>query len=837
MRISRPTTSETKISPEVERGSEKDEFIAKVENQNKELRRRIQSMAVKLDEMKDIDRDSESVGESGLEDKLRLLMFELKKEKDLVVKISDENKDLNLQISALKKRVIREIERASVASKVTNTKIPISLQANINLRNQYKTKLDIEREKYLGIEEQNKNLVAKIKTLEKTLAKKGISAEARYQRTNAITFWQKKHRASELEILSVQRLLHTQSVQLEKETKANERLQREINEMREQLTHLPSQFGLYSINEDIEDIDAELRKLVQTRHQRKNQRTKTASSIKSVSNNKISKFTSTSNIWNGNERLSRSSTRDSRNIQQRNKSQELNELEFSNGSIYDNEVSANFQDENNTNDSNFELNTLERDCEIDKENDMEVEVELQKSKKFIQTSPLKNLRPLSKVNSQRAQESSISSKVESKKSNPSSSKTIRGIARVSSVEALDSNEFIVHIEPRDTRTPERDGMAITYDDEEYTSDFLFGEPESIHRIKPKSFHDSQSDIITNQQSVVSLGRSESNILESQKIKILNEDKSKLKNRATETISKENTTENPFKKSPLLTEKVTSKTQDINKSNKDENIKRPKTNSTEQISQEKQKESPNKRSSLPNDQSDTSKYKTNKNYISKRHHAKNQINSRFNQDNPENTNIDDEENDKLQPLPPSESSKIPIRGADRINPALSFNSELGFVDEVFRESSISMLPSDSATIAANLEKALIANEEMKRALEFEAASKAAELTEAKKSNSSLKQSINSNLKESTHSISQKKKNHGSLESVKNFTKSRPFEEFNGSKEKSLPRSLNHAIEEPPETSENDLNLSNYESNLSKEKLRIAKVHLEYETWVKDKDKPE
>ncbi|KAJ3119478.1 hypothetical protein HK098_005403 [Nowakowskiella sp. JEL0407] len=266
-------------------GKKSDMFIEKVEKQNKELRRRIASLKEKDEKKESNYTESEQniSAEATFEDKLRILSFELKREKELVQSLKEEKKDLNLQINALKKRVIREIEKVAAANKVTNTKIPVSLQANINLRNQYKAKLDLEREKYLNIEEYNRKLVCRIKELENDINKKSISMEAKHNRSNAILYWQKKHKTLELENISLKQDIHKLTLDLEKQCRNNEKLEIEIRKVTEQLTHLPSQFGLDSGQQkrnEMENIDEELRKLVESRHQRKAQRTKTAASMR-----------------------------------------------------------------------------------------------------------------------------------------------------------------------------------------------------------------------------------------------------------------------------------------------------------------------------------------------------------------------------------------------------------------------------------------------------------------------------------------------------------------------------------------------------------------------------
>ncbi|KAI8811705.1 hypothetical protein BJ742DRAFT_851108 [Cladochytrium replicatum] len=228
-------------------------FLSKLEEENEELRRQISALGklIPKEESEHYENGPsvQEMAEGGgdhadweagatFEDKLRLLSFELKREQEEKQELQDQNKFLNIQVNTLRKRVNREIEKAKMTPRVGNTRIPISVEANMNLRYQFKQKLEIERAKYAKLEEEHKRVATKLRDMQIELNRKIINVESQRQRMNGIAFWQKKHRDVENEKHDLQKLYDALNVRLEKQSRENERLRLEIQHMTDQLSHL-----------------------------------------------------------------------------------------------------------------------------------------------------------------------------------------------------------------------------------------------------------------------------------------------------------------------------------------------------------------------------------------------------------------------------------------------------------------------------------------------------------------------------------------------------------------------------------------------------------------------
>ncbi|KAI8815175.1 hypothetical protein BJ742DRAFT_782640 [Cladochytrium replicatum] len=119
----------------------------------------------------------------------------------------------------------------------------------MNLRYQFKQKLEAERTKYAKLEDEHKMVAAILRDMQIELNRKNINVESQRLRMNGIAFWQKKHRDVENEKHDLQRLYDTLNVKLEKQARENERLKLEILHMTDQLSHL---HGLSTIPEELE---------------------------------------------------------------------------------------------------------------------------------------------------------------------------------------------------------------------------------------------------------------------------------------------------------------------------------------------------------------------------------------------------------------------------------------------------------------------------------------------------------------------------------------------------------------------------------------------------------
>ncbi|KAJ3278842.1 hypothetical protein HK104_001989 [Borealophlyctis nickersoniae] len=147
------------------------------------------------------------------------------------LKSDAERGELSRMVAQLRRRVVRETERGKAIPKVTSV-VPTSVEANLNLRFQYKKAMDAERAKYNKLEAENRTLWGRIKGLEEQLLKKGVTLESRTHRTNEILYWRNKFRDSESGKHSLEEILASVRKQLEKETKEKNKILNELEALR-----------------------------------------------------------------------------------------------------------------------------------------------------------------------------------------------------------------------------------------------------------------------------------------------------------------------------------------------------------------------------------------------------------------------------------------------------------------------------------------------------------------------------------------------------------------------------------------------------------------------------
>ncbi|KAJ3046527.1 hypothetical protein HK097_000777 [Rhizophlyctis rosea] len=178
------------------------------------------------------------------EDKVRLLSVRLEKEKERRMRAEYERVEMGKQVGGLRKRVLREAERAKALPKVTSV-VPTSVEANLNLRYMFKKSLDVEREKYAKLEAENRSLHGRIKNLETQILKKGVTLEHQSHRTNEILYWRNKHRDLESSKHATEDLVASLRKQLERETKDKQRVAGELETLRQwQSAQLRVNFGM-----------------------------------------------------------------------------------------------------------------------------------------------------------------------------------------------------------------------------------------------------------------------------------------------------------------------------------------------------------------------------------------------------------------------------------------------------------------------------------------------------------------------------------------------------------------------------------------------------------------
>ncbi|TPX61425.1 hypothetical protein SpCBS45565_g07268 [Spizellomyces sp. 'palustris'] len=183
------------------------------------------------------------------DEKIQILSSKLNDEEAEIRKLRGEKTDLHRQVTSLKKRVAREVERAKPLPKITST-VPTSVEANLNLRYQFTKTLKLERDKYQKLQEENRVLAARIKEFESKPHRKESPSGSTYQRTNDMLFLRKKLKEADAEKRKMEETISSMLKQLERESKAKQKMDRDAEAMRQQFTHLRNQFGGLAGEED-----------------------------------------------------------------------------------------------------------------------------------------------------------------------------------------------------------------------------------------------------------------------------------------------------------------------------------------------------------------------------------------------------------------------------------------------------------------------------------------------------------------------------------------------------------------------------------------------------------
>ncbi|KAI8819875.1 uncharacterized protein EV422DRAFT_89578 [Fimicolochytrium jonesii] len=180
-----------------------------------------------------------SIPSMPLEQKVMMLSERLDEEEEEVRKLHTEKTEYGRQVVSLRKRMQREVERSKPLPKVI-TMVPPSVEANLNLRYQFKRLVDHEREKTQKFAEENKHLTARVKELEakQNATKHPPSSASNSHRNNEIVSLRKRLRESETEKRRLEELVHKVQSQLAKESKEKEKIDKDREAMRQQFTHL-----------------------------------------------------------------------------------------------------------------------------------------------------------------------------------------------------------------------------------------------------------------------------------------------------------------------------------------------------------------------------------------------------------------------------------------------------------------------------------------------------------------------------------------------------------------------------------------------------------------------
>ncbi|KAJ3406251.1 hypothetical protein HDV05_006115 [Chytridiales sp. JEL 0842] len=154
---------------------------------------------------------------------------EIPEEEDSSSNLEEENQQLRLQIASLKQALKDGGSPMGLMPRVIS-RVPASVEANMNLKYQFQQRLAVEREKYSLLLDNNKELQARVKDLETNLSKRLHGPEAKHSKANnEVQYWKKKYKELTNEKRKVEEKLHQIALQLEKTDTERIKLIKEID--------------------------------------------------------------------------------------------------------------------------------------------------------------------------------------------------------------------------------------------------------------------------------------------------------------------------------------------------------------------------------------------------------------------------------------------------------------------------------------------------------------------------------------------------------------------------------------------------------------------------------
>ncbi|KAJ3145006.1 hypothetical protein HDU89_007619 [Geranomyces variabilis] len=155
-----------------------------------------------------------------------------------LLNVTDERDAERKAARELRKRVQREQERHGVLPRVT-TVVPTSVEANLNLRYQFKKHMDAERERYHKLEDENRDLAARLKESEARhhATKRSPSSATKSRRAADTQTLLKKLKDADLEKQRLADHIRKQGALLEREAQQRTKVETERQVLRTQFVH------------------------------------------------------------------------------------------------------------------------------------------------------------------------------------------------------------------------------------------------------------------------------------------------------------------------------------------------------------------------------------------------------------------------------------------------------------------------------------------------------------------------------------------------------------------------------------------------------------------------
>ncbi|KAJ3082905.1 hypothetical protein HDU99_001242, partial [Rhizoclosmatium hyalinum] len=125
------------------------------------------------------------------------LRHQLELQQQEKLELEESNEDLRSKVAALKRKLLSAVAVQERESSRPGYRVPVSVEANMNLKYQFQKRLLAAKEDYASLLDENRKLASKIKELESHHSKREVHVSK--ARLNEVLMWKKKYKDLESE--------------------------------------------------------------------------------------------------------------------------------------------------------------------------------------------------------------------------------------------------------------------------------------------------------------------------------------------------------------------------------------------------------------------------------------------------------------------------------------------------------------------------------------------------------------------------------------------------------------------------------------------------------------
>ncbi|KAI9341649.1 hypothetical protein BDR26DRAFT_894933 [Obelidium mucronatum] len=184
------------------------------------------------------------------------LQHKLELEQHEKAELEDANEDLRAKVAALKRKLLSAVAIKEKESVKAN-RVPVSVEANMNLKYQFQKRLLTAKEDYASLLDENRKLAAKIKELESHHSKREVHVSK--ARLNEVLLWKKKFKDLEAEKHKMEENFAVFIKKLEKAEAERDKIQNDFSEAQIQFAQRLS-YDTYSL-ESLTDLSGSRKSL------------------------------------------------------------------------------------------------------------------------------------------------------------------------------------------------------------------------------------------------------------------------------------------------------------------------------------------------------------------------------------------------------------------------------------------------------------------------------------------------------------------------------------------------------------------------------------------------